>query len=148
MAGFTSFLANLIRNNLLRTLPSTPSGWTNPTRPGSVYVGLFTTAPTDAYTSGTPTGVEVTGGSYARAQVTQADASWAAPTGSPAATSNAAQVAFPQATADWGTVVAFGIFDAASAGNLLEWYPLTANRTVPNGATASFSAGSLAITLD
>jgi hypothetical protein len=44
--------------------------------PSAVYVGLFTAAPTDA-----GGGTEATGGSYARVQLSQADATWAAPAG-------------------------------------------------------------------
>ncbi|WP_407146250.1 hypothetical protein [Bradyrhizobium sp. ORS 86] len=39
----------------------------------------------------------------------------------PASTSNGAIVTFATATANWGTVVAFGLYDAASSGNLLLW---------------------------
>lgn len=143
MAGFSTYYATQLLNNLFRTTPATPGGWTNVTRPAGVHIGLFTVAPSDA-----GGGTEVTGGSYARVAVTQADGSWAAPSGSPALTDNVSAIQFPQATADWGTVVAWGAFDAASAGNLLWWSALTANRVVPNGATASFSAGSLDLTLD
>jgi hypothetical protein len=45
--------------------------------PPAVYVGLFTAAPSDA-----GGGTECTGGSYARVQLTQADATWGAPAGS------------------------------------------------------------------
>jgi hypothetical protein len=45
--------------------------------PAAVWVGLFTAAPTDA-----GGGTEATGGSYARVQLTQADATWAAAAGS------------------------------------------------------------------
>src|SRR2546430_1282707 len=39
--------------------------------PPAIYIGLFTAAPTDA-----GGGTEATGGSYARVQMTQADATW------------------------------------------------------------------------
>lgn len=45
--------------------------------PPAIYVGLFTAAPTDA-----GGGTEASGGSYARVQMTQADATWSAPAGS------------------------------------------------------------------
>jgi len=96
-------------------MPATPT----------VYVGLFTTAPTsDAGVTGA---VEVTGGAYAR--VATSGATWATPTASsgsePAVTAgfttNAATITFPTSTASWGTVVAFGLFDASTGGNLLAW---------------------------
>lgn len=39
----------------------------------------------------------------------------------PATTTNGAIVTFAQATASWGTVVAWGLYDASSSGNLLTW---------------------------
>ena len=103
-------------------------------KPTAVFIALFTVTPTDVAASGT----EVTGGSYAR----QAAAFAAAAGGSAALT---AAVTFPSATADWGTVVAVGIFDAATVGNMLWWGPLTANRTVSLGTTYTQSALTVAI---
>ena len=60
----------------------------------AVYVALFTAAPSDA-----GGGTEVTGGSYARELAGLSEA-----TGSGGTTSNAAEIAFTQATASWGTV--------------------------------------------
>jgi hypothetical protein len=107
--------------------------------PALVYLGLFTAAPTDA-----GGGTEVTGGSYARVQVTQANASWAAPSGTPSGTSNSGAVTFPAPTANWGVVTHFGIFDAVTAGNLIAWNALTISKTVNNGdAAPSFAIGAL-----
>jgi len=108
--------------------------------PPLVYVGLFTAAPSDA-----GGGTEATGGSYARVQVTQADASWAAPSGTPTLTSNAAAVTFPTSSATWGgTMTHFGIFDAATTGNLIGWNSLTTPQSVASaGITPSFAIGAL-----
>ena len=47
---------------------------------------------------------------------------FAAPTGSAPTTSTSnAITSFVTATASWGTVLAFGLYDAVSSGNLLEW---------------------------
>lgn len=44
------------------------------------------------------------------------------PTGSaPSSVTNGAQINFPQATASWGTVIAWGLFDAVTSGNLTTW---------------------------
>jgi hypothetical protein len=43
------------------------------------------------------------------------------PATSPANVTNGATIAYPQATANWGSVVAFGIYDALSGGNLIAW---------------------------
>lgn len=102
------------------------------------YLALYTSAPSD-----TGGGTEVSGGSYARVD---SNAKFgAAASGS---MSNDAEIAFPTASASWGTVVAFGIFDAASAGNLLVWGDLTTSKLVGNGDTARFPIGSLVINLD
>lgn len=39
----------------------------------------------------------------------------------PANITSGAAVSFPQATASWGTVLAWGVYDAATSGNLLYW---------------------------
>lgn len=86
-----------------------------PTLP-TVSVALFTAVGIDAGTGFT----EVTGGSYAR--VTTSGATWNAASGSaPSSITNSGAITFPVATANWGTVIAFGLYDAASAGNLLAW---------------------------
>ncbi len=108
MTGFTDRTAQGILNHIvgktaLFTLPT-------------VYVGLFTGVGTDAGTGFT----EVTGGSYARSVTAAGDWSAASGTG-PSQISNANAVAFPQASANWGSVIAFGLLDAASSGNLLAW---------------------------
>lgn len=105
----------------------------------TVYVGLFTAAPSD-----TGGGTEVTGGSYARKATVGAD--WAA--AASGSTSNAATITFVTATASWGTVTHFGLFDAASAGNLLRWAPVTTPKAIGTGDVASFPTGNLLITED
>lgn len=110
--------------------------------PSAVYVGLYTALPTDA-----GGGTEVATGNYARVQVTQADASWAAPSGSPSAISNSGAITFPTPTTWSGTVVGWGIFDASSGGNLLWWFDCT-DKTINSGDTVQFSASGLTITED
>jgi len=109
--------------------------------PGTVWVALYTVAPTDA-----GGGTEATGGSYARVAVVNNDTNWPAASGG--AKSNGAAVTFPQASASWGTVVAFAILDAASSGNFLYWGDLTANKVIDTGDTPSFAIGDIDITED
>ena len=118
------------------------SGWghgtlrnTSYTSPATVYVGLYTTDPTDANT-----GTEVSGGSYARTAVT-----FGAP--SNGVTTNSAAVEFPQATGSWGTVGWIGILDASSGGNLLYHTPLDASKTIASGDIFKIATGSLSVTL-
>lgn len=129
MAGFTTYLQQEILDHI-----GGNGSYTAPTP----YVGLYTAAPSDA-----GGGTEVSGGSYARVN---AAALFDAASGT--TMSNGGAITFPQATASWGTVTHFGIFDAATTGNLLAWGALTASKAIGDGDTASFAAGDLDITLD
>jgi len=108
---------------------------TSYTSPTTVYVGLYTTDPTDA-----DTGTEVSGGSYARVAVT-----FNAP--SDGVTTNSAAVEFPQATGSWGSVGWIGIEDALTGGNLLYHTPLDAAKTIDSGDIFKIAIGSLSVTL-
>ncbi len=119
------------------------------TAPVTVYVGLVTTLPNDASTSGALTpGVEVSGGAYARVAVTNNATNW--PAAAAGAKANGTAITFPAPTANWGVVVGFFIADVASgAGNILAWGSITPNKTVNNGDPApSFAIGDLDLTLD
>ncbi|HEV7375516.1 MAG TPA: hypothetical protein VGN95_12405 [Pyrinomonadaceae bacterium] len=129
--------SNLLENALLDHV----LGGGDYSRPATVYIALYTSAPTDA-----GGGTEVTGGSYTRAAVTNNATNWPAASGG--VKSNGVAVAFAQATASWGTCVAFGVFDALSGGNLLYWGMLTVAKPVSNGDTPSFPIGSLQFTED
>lgn len=122
-------------------------GATAYTPPATVYIALYTAAPTDA---GGGTEVSTGGGSlYARVAVTNNTTNWPNATGTtPTAKSNGTTFTFPTAGADWGTVTAFGIFDASSGGNLLYWATLNSNKLISNGDTASFSNGTITISED
>ena len=127
MSAMSNYLENALVNATLRN-----TAYTSPT---TVYVGLFTTDPTDA-----GSGTEVSGGSYVRQSAT-----FAAP--SNGASSTSADVTFPQATANWGTVTHFGVFDASTAGNLLDHGALTTSKTIETGDVFKISSGNLTVTL-
>ena len=110
------------------------------TRPGTLYIGAFTVAPTDS-----GGGTEVTGGSYARKAVTNDATEFPAASGG--AKSNGNAIEFVEATANWGSVVAIGIFDAVTAGNMLAWDDFT-GVTINTNDTLRIKAGDLDITLD
>jgi hypothetical protein len=137
MTQMSDYLEVELRKHIFRT-----GGFTKPT---AIYVGLYTVTPSDA-----GGGTEVTGGSYARAvSGTSAplDANWTAASATDGITTNAVDITFPAPTANWGNVVAFGIFDALTTGNLLIWGPLATPKTINNGDPApKFLAGSLSIT--
>ena len=103
----------------------------------TVYVALFTVAPTDA-----GGGTEVSGNAYAR----QAVAFDAAASG---ATQNTSLITFPTATpGNWGTVVAAAIMDALTVGNMLYWFDLDASKVVNANDVFQFAAGAIDITED
>lgn len=114
------------------------------TKPAGLYVGLFTAAPGEA-----GGGTEVTGGSYARVASAPSDANWAATVGGNGTTSNSVALTFPAPTANWGNVTHWGIFDAASGGNLLVYAALTTPKTINSGdAAPSFGVGALTFQID
>jgi len=128
MAEFSNYLENAVIDAVLRN--------TSYTSPTTVYVGLYTSDPTDA-----DSGTEVSGGSYARTAVT-----FSAP--SNGVTSNSADVEFPQATASWGSVTHIGLHDAASGGNLLFHTILDTTKTIDSGDIFKIASGNLTVTLD
>ena len=65
----------------------------------------------------------------------------------PTTATSAAAVEYPTATANYGTVVAVGILDASSGGNLLAYANLTASKVVSTGDVFRFDAGDIDITL-
>ena len=130
MAGsFSDYLENELLDHVLKT-----AAYTVPT---NIYVALYTTAPTDA-----GGGTEVSGGSYARKLHNTYDAA------ASGATENTGAITFATATASWGTVLAFALFDTITGGNMLMWGDLTASKAVGSGDTAEFADGALDVTLD
>lgn len=110
-------------------------------QPSAVYVGLFTANPTDA-----GGGTEVSTGNYARQALTQASGTWNAPSGTPNLIDNVSAIEWLSVT--WsGTVTGWGIFDAASGGNLLFWFD-SADITVSTTDNVRFVAGALDLTVD
>ena len=110
--------------------------------PASVYLALYTTAPSDS-----GGGVEITGvGNYTRKTLTAAFNTMTGVTDG--ITENTAEIAFPQATGtNWGLITAIGLFDAATTGNLLYHGSLTVDKQVDINDTFKIAAGDLTITL-
>lgn len=145
MAGMSNYLENRIIDWLVRGQTFTP--------PATVYVGLLTAPSSD----GSP-GSEVTGGSYARVPVASSLANWAgtqsagsttASSGTSGTTSNNGTLTWPTPSANWGQATDFGIFDAATAGNLLFYGPLGAAKNINNGDPAPTAApGAMTIQID
>lgn len=127
MSAFSNYLETKVLDHVF--------GGVNYTAPSTLYLALYTVAPDD-----TGGGTEVSGGSYARQTV--------AFTVSGDTASNNAAVEFPTATGSWGTIVAVGVFDALTTGNLLAYGNLTASKTIASGDVFRVPSGDLDITLD
>lgn len=127
MAEMSNYLENALINATLRN--------TSYTSPAAVYIGLYTSDPTDANT-----GTEVSGGSYTRTAVTM---------GAPSngVSTNTAAIEFPQASGSWGTVGWIGILDATSSGNLLYHTALDTSKTISSGDIFKIAIGGLSVTL-
>ena len=133
MAGSLSdFAENEILDHLLSAATYTA--------PATLYLAVFTAAPTDA-----GGGTEVTGGSYARLAVTNDATNF--PAAVAGSKSNGVALTMVTASANWGTIVAYALFDASSAGNMLGWADLTSSVIINNGDTLRFAAGALTYSL-
>lgn len=133
MSAASNYLEDQIIAHIFRTASFT--------KPTALHVALFTAAPSDA-----GGGTEVSGGAYARVNLPPLDANWAATSAGNGSTNNLVAITFPAPTANWGSITHFGIFDAATAGNLLVHGALTTAKTVNNGDPApSFPVGSLVV---
>lgn len=126
MSSFSDYLENKVLAHVFGGSPYTA--------PATLYLALYTVAPTDA-----GGGTEVSGGSYARQTCAFTV------TGNLA--SNTAAVEWPVATGTWGTVVAVGIFDASASGNLLGYGNLTSSKSIASGDVFRIPTGDLDITL-
>lgn len=130
MAGASDYLENKLLDHILRNSAFT--------QPSALYVSLHTGDPKDDDTGAN----ELAGGGYARQSATFNAAN-------NGAASNTADLTFAALDGVSATPIThFGIYDHATAGNLLITGTLNAPKTVPNGEDAVFRAGNLTITLD
>lgn len=116
------------------------TGRTAMVAPSHTYLALFTVAPSDS-----TAGIEASGGNYARPQL-----AWGAANESTGEIAISSLVRFPAtgtATANWGTLVALGIFDAPTGGNLLCYGPLRPTFTVNSGESFQVAAGGITLSL-
>lgn len=142
MSAMSNYLENQLVDHIFRARSFTA--------PSALYVALYTSDPTDA-----DSGTEVSGGSYARAQLDPSDSNWentqgnntGASTGTTGHTQNSVAITFPAPTANWGTITHFAIRDASSSGNMIVYGSLAVSKTVNNGdAAPSFAIGDLDVT--
>ena len=129
MAEMSNYLENAMLNATLNN-----TAFTTVATP---YISLHTADPTDD-----GSGAEVSGGSYARTS-----ASFATAAGTSGSIATDADVTFPTATANWGTVTHIGIWDASSSGNLLYHTALDSSKTIDSGDIFKITSGNLTVTL-
>ena len=129
-------ISRVIRQGLLDHLLLTGAGLT---RPASIYVALYTVAPT-----ATGGGTECTGSGYARIE----HATWVAATAAePAVAVNSGAITFTVAGGAWGDIVGIGLHSAITGGTFLAYGTITA-KTIATGDTASFASGALSVSIN
>lgn len=128
--ALTTYMANTIIDKIFRNQVYSP--------PATVYLALFTADPSDAYTSGSPDGTEVSGAGYARTAI-------ALDAAASRATSNTDVESFTASGGNYGTVVAIGLFEASSGGEMMWWDGLEVDKAINDGDTLTFAAGSIDI---
>jgi hypothetical protein len=125
----SDYLEQKFLDHLIGTAFTAPSTW---------YVALYTSAPSD---SGGGTQVTIGSNAYARVSVAANGSNW---TRTASSIANATAITFPAPSPNaWGTVTHFGVFDAASGGNLLFWAALTTPRATAAGVAPTFAIGAL-----
>lgn len=128
MAEFSNYLENKLLDHVLRNVSYSS--------PNTIYVGLYTSNPGEGNT-----GTEISGGSYARQPLSVTTASGGIVTSS-------ADVTFPQATSNWGTISHIGLLDAVTSGNLLMYTALNTAKTIETDDILKISSGNLNVSLD
>jgi hypothetical protein len=138
MAGKSTYLENKLLDYVLRGASFSS--------PSKIYIGLWTASLSDD-ADGSTSG-EASGGNYSRASMS--GSMWASAASGSISNNNGTKgsVTFNSATASWGTVTHFGLFDAATGGNLLYWAALSSSKKITSGTTPKFAQGTLTITED
>lgn len=108
--------------------------------PTVIAVALSTMDPTE---DGSGIG-EPVGGAYARVATSNPD--WDTAAGG--SLTNATDITWAEATATWGTITHFAMYDQMSAGNFLAYSTVSVAKQVTNGDTIKFSVGDLKVSLD
>jgi len=124
-ANKKDYLENALLNAVLRN--------TTYTSPATVYLALFSSAPTES-TSGT----ELTGNGYARQAIT-----FGAPSNGVCTSSGA--VTFTASGGAWSAVAGIAICDASSGGNQLYW-DVKSISALADGDSINFASGQITVT--
>ncbi len=133
--SLSNYMENALIDLLFANAPFTPIS--------PLYVGLSTTAIADDGSGIT----EPVGGAYARVAVGNRDFnSWPAAVGG--IKSNGTLIAFPTATAAWGTIRDFFVADASSGGTVYVKGTLTVFTNIATNDQLQFPATTLQVTFD
>lgn len=136
MAGFSDYTENKVLDLLFNEGTLSVPG---------IYLALFTSdAGLEESESSSWTEITDTSGSYQRIDIKTLGGFTSASNGS---VSNAQDMEFPVAKADWGTITYTAVMDAATGGHVLAYGPLLNPRTIYNGDSVKVPAGALVITL-
>lgn len=129
MAGMTNHLETQLLGAVLNG--------TTYSSPTALYVGLFTSDPTETGSEGT----EVSDTAYVRQQVTFDPVT-------DGTASNTNLIEFATAAIDYGTITHIAILDAVTGGNMLFYQELETSLVVGEGVGIRIAMGDLTIRLD
>lgn len=135
MSDFVDYTETIIRDWMSQ-------GSAMPSSPGSVYVALHTSSPSE----GSPGSTEVGAGDYSRATTT-AGTDWNTSL-NPTQFSNANEVSFGEATSSWGTISHVSLWDSSTDGNCLAAFALDSSKSISSGDEATFPSGDLSFQID
>lgn len=129
--GYSDFFQNKLLNHIFGSITYSP--------PTTYYIALSTANP-----KGDGSGLsEPSGNGYERKSVDNNKTNWS--TSSDGVISNAIEIAFIEATGNWGTITHLAIFDAESGGNMLVYEKLITPKTVEADQTVKCAIGDLEI---
>jgi hypothetical protein len=138
MSAASNYLENKVLDHVLG------EGARTFTSPATIYLALFKETGTGTLANleaGTLTDeISTSGTAYARQGV-----NFSAASSGTAATNGT--VTWTTATADWGTVTAVAVMDAATAGNVLFYGNLTTSKAISSGDTFQISSTNLTVSL-
>jgi len=139
---FETDLLELIFNNTTLGGIGDTTGLVGSTAAGSLYIALFTAAPSDS-----AQGTECNYTGYARVAVARTSGGWTVASGN---AQNTAAITFGQCTAGTNTALAFAICKAGTAGvdDAIYWGDLTSSLAISSGITPEFAIGELDVNED
>lgn len=132
MGSISQFLGQALLNAAFRNVPFSQTA--------KVYLALYTSNPGD-----TNTGIEVSGDTYVRQEITFGAA---ATVNNKETIKNTLEILFPAAGVSWGTISHVGILDAETNGHLLYYGALSPTKVIGIGDQFKVAANNLVVDLD